>query len=796
VTIINGGFEETNMSSWHTGGNGDHRRTYLWESHHNGGFSMLIGYNYTSPVANSRDYCYQLVTIPSTAKNTTLSFWYHMFTEDYEPYNWFEVYVKDSCGNNLDQVFYKAGTYPNLGLEEFGWEKVAYNLTRYAGQTISLYFAVANNYDYAYKTWCYLDDVMIENEARAEIYYTYTTGGGGGGGGCPYVNTWNGFKYVLNNNLMPSSESSPGDVTDYYLLQQPLVANEEGLYSLLLSEFEEEHSFFDKVQLLAVDHPSNVNIAVSPYGQVLTYSNPHPPVSAITNENRNIKNLLDSVDGNYYQGYNGSYVTLNFGDELDVSHGARLVLRTDMKCCDACLKVQVQNVNGDWKDAATIIPRAYWSTDIIDMSNYLPDARGNLKVRLYFTANHKIDFFGLDTTPQAATTVQEALPASAVHSKNGDPTVYGECMETDVKSKLLYSDDAYAKLMPYEQIKLAFGFSEVPAEGSVRDFIFVTEGHYNKLPVGTLIDPAFYGYWIAPTCYDWHICEVTVDLPSTTTSVMVLIHGRGDFQAYVDNAMLTIIDIKTVTTDKGTLAISYNIISWNQEPGTYGSTVRAIVSLAAYPNASYKIYSMKLQTGQNNQDAKLHIDYAAQENDIGLDVDPAAVEKERYFLCSAVGWTLGIVAGGAVGFFVTTVLGPYAGTEAGAFVVKVFAAGGAEAGTTGLVEFLFQNFAVDPVNTDGGVGYPNAAVWEEWPYPVGPYRDDQNGAFVSVASANYELIWQFNKDYANTFQITTAAWVHWGQVYTYWGGAEHIHQFRELQDAGSTYLSTTFTLSA
>lgn len=44
------------------------------------------------------------------------------------------------------------------------------------------------------------------------------------GGGCPYLSAWNGSGYVLDNNLLPASETGNGtDTRDYYLLQQPLV---------------------------------------------------------------------------------------------------------------------------------------------------------------------------------------------------------------------------------------------------------------------------------------------------------------------------------------------------------------------------------------------------------------------------------------------------------------------------------------------------------------------------------------------------------------------------------------------
>lgn len=158
--IQNGGFETGNASSWTIGGYGDHMVTS--EDRHSGTYSMLIGYKYSPNVAYARDYVYQTISLPSYATNVQLSFHYHLFTEDYAPYNWFEVYVRDSSGNNLAQVFYKAGT--KAGLEEFGWEQVTYDLSAYAGQTIQIYFAVANWYDTAFKTWSYIDDVSVTYE--------------------------------------------------------------------------------------------------------------------------------------------------------------------------------------------------------------------------------------------------------------------------------------------------------------------------------------------------------------------------------------------------------------------------------------------------------------------------------------------------------------------------------------------------------------------------------------------------------------------------------------------------------
>ena len=47
-----------------------------------------------------------------------------------------------------------------------------------------------------------------------------------------------------------------------------------------------------------------------------------------------------------------------------------------------------------------------------------------------------------------------------------------------------------------------------------------------------------YGVWISRTELDWWEAYVTASLPSTTTTVKVVMHGKPDFKAWVDLAQL------------------------------------------------------------------------------------------------------------------------------------------------------------------------------------------------------------------------------------------------------------------
>jgi hypothetical protein len=290
-----------------------------------------------------------------------------------------------------------------------------------------------------------------------------------GGGGCPYVFTWDGNDYAKDNNLMPKSEKVEGDVEDQYLLHQTLV-EKDGKYSILLKEFEQEDDYFDQVKLLTVDHDSDFKVALDPNYNILTYENPITPTSAVDKNENDVLTLIEKIDGDkYYDGDKGDYIILDFGNVK--SKNAKLVMRADPigggRPVKEMYSIHIQLSNGDWKEIATVIPRNHWAMEIVDLSDYIKPNE-ELKLRLYFTANHRIDFVGLDISKQEKFEVKETELISAVHS-NG----------LDVKQNLIKEDRKYTEIIPGQEIKAEF---IVPKnEGEMRDFILVSKGHYYKV---------------------------------------------------------------------------------------------------------------------------------------------------------------------------------------------------------------------------------------------------------------------------------------------------------------------------
>jgi len=313
---------------------------------------------------------------------------------------------------------------------------------------------------------------------------TETTGSGNftldsfkSGGGCPYAYAWNGSAFVKDNNILPASETGNGtDTRNNYMLQQPLVpvfsGSRTSVYALQIREFESEQDYIDQVKLIAVEHSQGTSVAVTPEGDIVTYQNPASPLSCVDNYGNSRLTEISRMDGNasdpttYFQGSNGNYLLLDFGT-VTTTH-ANLILRDDYKCMDVCIDVQVPDGNGGWHTVEVLHPRDLWSIEAVNMTAYLP-ANGDFIIRLLWTAPHRLDYVGLDTSTQTQTTVNSAPPALAIHSTMGDVT-----------AKLLYDDEDCVELVNGQKITLAFTLPN-KAQGATRDFILYTDGYYYRI---------------------------------------------------------------------------------------------------------------------------------------------------------------------------------------------------------------------------------------------------------------------------------------------------------------------------
>ena len=325
----------------------------------------------------------------------------------------------------------------------------------------------------------YIVTLTVTDSSAAVSTHSQTvsiaSGGQGSGGlitrNSPYISTYDGNLWHLDNNLIPQSlypnHPSGTGVIDSYKIQQP-IASTSGTYSLRVDELGLDQAYLDRVSLVTVDHDSSVNLGVSPDGQLLTYGNPYSPVSAASSQGLDVSATVRGLDGIYYQGYPGDWVNVDFAERLDLSLGAKLVVRYS-SIDRAPTAVQVMTSIEQWSNVTLLTPRTFWSTGIVDLKTFLPDAQGKSRVRILLASYQRIDYVGLDVTPQATMAVQQAGLVKAVNS-------YG----LDVTPTLQASDDQQVELLPGQGISLTFATPTTSPVGN-RDFIITIEGYYVEL---------------------------------------------------------------------------------------------------------------------------------------------------------------------------------------------------------------------------------------------------------------------------------------------------------------------------
>ncbi|MFQ5976707.1 MAG: hypothetical protein ACE5OZ_01095 [Candidatus Heimdallarchaeota archaeon] len=295
-------------------------------------------------------------------------------------------------------------------------------------------------------------------------YVTLTTTPQGGGGGCPYVAPWTGTAYSPENNLLVTSErywpDGGTDVDDSYHLIMPIVPK-GNQYSIAITEFEHEQSFFDTARLMTVDHSMRTQIAVDPHGNILSFKHPHAPQRAIDRDGNNVKPLIRHMDDNrLFLGLPGDTITMLF-PKINSDH-AKLILRADDKMS---IHVQLQNAAGDWLTVEEVHPRAFrLHNEIVDLSQYA--VRGQaLEVRLLWTGTHFVDFIGLDTTQPSDPLIIQTVSVSSAFDFNGE----------DITTLLANDDEQYAELLPGQSMILNF---PITSQFGFRDFVLFVNGYY------------------------------------------------------------------------------------------------------------------------------------------------------------------------------------------------------------------------------------------------------------------------------------------------------------------------------
>jgi hypothetical protein len=308
----------------------------------------------------------------------------------------------------------------------------------------------------------------------------------GGENGCPFIFTWNGSDYVKDNNLLAASEDSTlsrVNVSGFYLLTQPLVP-QSNQYKLQIREFEREHSFFDYLNLVTLDHPVNKKIGLTPYGKPYAYSNPRPPVSCTDNRGFDCLAQIADEDSLYYQNNQPGFMVINFGVLSNVT-GLNKPLTTGpgggvpeppKEDTPNKLTPLTSNVNGNvlkvevfqesiWIPVGKLHPHSKPGLRLIEFNSFIKP-QSELKLKLSWSRRYSANQIALYDLESSSLVLHNLNLSSAANLSSGD-----------IEAKLSGMDDNFAELKPAETIELAFPY--LPLDSNMqRDFIVAAKGYY------------------------------------------------------------------------------------------------------------------------------------------------------------------------------------------------------------------------------------------------------------------------------------------------------------------------------
>lgn len=158
-------------------------------------------------------------------------------------------------------------------------------------------------------------------------------------GSCPYLYTWNGEKFVFVTDLLWASpiglqnaakELVPARPWEYLKVSGEMLKPKDGKYQLQVTEELWEVAYFDKLELIAVDHPAEVDIYsnekvgppfIAEY-KIHQVKNKQTPVSVKNHFGRDLLSEVEAEDEIYAkpfterltQGYtDDTYMEIDFG---------------------------------------------------------------------------------------------------------------------------------------------------------------------------------------------------------------------------------------------------------------------------------------------------------------------------------------------------------------------------------------------------------------------------------------------------------------------------------------------------
>ncbi|MBZ5581107.1 MAG: FG-GAP-like repeat-containing protein [Acidobacteriia bacterium] len=365
-------------------------------------------------------------------------------------------------------------------------------------------------------------------------------------GSCPMVFTWNGrgFQFITDVlGVAPLGASAsdgqffPVDHDEYVRIAAGALVPEQGQYRVRVTEELHEVTYLDQARLIAVDHPSDVEI----FSNEKFKSPPFPefrlfgvrrriyPVAAHEGRGNDVLPSILRHDGVYASGFGHDYagvaethsLTLDFGPRAARDNRAALLLEGWVDWADGSTflgasqraggglvfpYVQVKDEAGQWRTVVEDmgIPSGKPKTIAVDLSGKFLSASREVRIVTNLCVYWDEIFLSEDTaapparmTPvdaESATLRLRGFSRTVIDPRREQPEAFNYARWTpsvmwnqtpglytrygDVRELALAPDDRFVVMGSGDELQLSYPASGLPAlpEGWQRDFLLLIDG--------------------------------------------------------------------------------------------------------------------------------------------------------------------------------------------------------------------------------------------------------------------------------------------------------------------------------
>ncbi len=374
-------------------------------------------------------------------------------------------------------------------------------------------------------------------------------------GSCPYLYTWTGAQFEFFTDLLWAAPIglqfaegvlAPAREWEYLRIPGDRLQPNRGQYTLQVTEELWEAAYFDSIELIAVDHPADIEVftneKVGPAAiaehQLHTVRHRRSPVAARDKHARDVLPSIVRRDGIYMRGFDKNhvpglvdehYLELDLGDQADAKQ-IKLFLTGWIYPTDTSLNVAlsrhpelagprppaiwVPDADGTWQETVPYMgfPGGKTKTIVVDLSEaFLTD---DFRLRIVTTGEFYWDeaFFTVDEQPGTVRQTVLTLTSADLHYRgfsqplppeansperydyrsvstsprwppmNGRFTRFG-----DVRELLTDNDDRLVVIGAGDEISLSFAApdNQLP-EGWQRDFIIHNVGWDKDADMNTI----------------------------------------------------------------------------------------------------------------------------------------------------------------------------------------------------------------------------------------------------------------------------------------------------------------------